>query len=226
MKKLFVIVIFTFVVVQVFCQTDTIEKQPIVTGGSAFEFFSGYGIFTGTLHDNYTNSIPLGIAFDLLIEKYEIYLRCYAGFNRTKIDLDYSIGTYTKGEPTRVFLPEVSLGYVVFDRDRYKLSPYAGIGIVHISPPPNDIEKTPKLKEVSMTSFTCNFGVNFDLKFRKKEYFYNTKTSYGYMRSPKTSYAFIRIRYGFCIATKRKEGVLNNIHYITIGLGGHSRIKT
>jgi hypothetical protein len=47
--------------------------------GMAFEFFSGYGIFTGTLNNNYTNNIPIGIAFDICYKRFELYLRDYIG---------------------------------------------------------------------------------------------------------------------------------------------------
>lgn len=167
MKKLFIIVVLKFAVFQLFSQTDTTDKHSLIPGqeGFAFEFFSGYGIFNGTLQDNYSNSVPLGVAVDLCIKKFEIYLRGYAGFNKTKVDLDYSTGAYEKRSPTRVFLPEVSLGYVVLDRDRYKLSPYAGIGVMHISPPSINTDKISGLKEISYSSFTCNFGANFDINF-------------------------------------------------------------
>jgi hypothetical protein len=181
--------------------------------GLAFEFFSGYGILTGVLKDNFTNNIPLGVAFDICYKRFELYLRDYIGFNKTKVDLDYSTGTYNKGSSAMVFLPEASFGYAALDRDRFKLAPFVGIGGINICPPLGRTDKIPELNEVSVSAFTYNFGANFDLKFGKK----------GYTFRPKTSYGFLRIRYAYCLAVKRNEGVLGSTHYITIGIGGFSR---
>ena len=109
--------------------------------------------------------------------------------------------------------PEVSFGYAALVRDRFKLAPYAGIGGIGIYPPTKKTDSIPELKEISMSAFTCNFGINFDVKLGKK----------GYSFRPETSYWFLRIRYGFCLVLKRNEGILDNIHYITIGFGTLSR---
>ena len=183
--------------------------------GMAFEFFSGYGIFTGTLSNNYTNNVPLGVAFDICYKKIELYLRDYIGFNSTKKDFDYSTGIYEKGSSTMVFIPEASLGFAALDNDRFKLAPFAGIGGLLIDPPSAKTDKEPELKEVSISAFTYNLGVSFDIKFGKK----------GYLFRPKSSYGFLRIRYGYSIPnfSKKYDKISGGTHYITVGVGGFSR---
>jgi hypothetical protein len=185
--------------------------------GLTFEFFSGYSVYTGNLSKNYTNNIPFGIAFDICYKNIELYLRNYIGFNKTKKDFDYSLGTWEKGSRTMVFLPEASLGYVAYNDNRFKLSPFAGIGSMDISPPTNDTEETPELKEVSL-EFTTTYvlGVNLDIKYGPK----NTPKY-----KPKTSYGFMRIRYGYCLPRfeKKYDGMTGNMHYVTIGFGGMAR---
>jgi len=185
--------------------------------GMTFEFFSGYSIFTGNLSKNYTNNVPIGVAFDICYKNFELYLRDYIGFNKTKQDFNYSLGSWTKGSRTTVFLPEASLGYVTYNNNRFKISPFAGIGSTDISPPTKDTEKTPELKEVSL-EFTTTYilGINFDIKFGPKH-----TPDY----SPKTSYGFMRIRYGYSIPSfeKKYDGMTGNMHYITIGFGGMAR---
>lgn len=185
--------------------------------GMTFEFFSGYSIYTGNLSENYTNNVPVGVAFDICYKNYELYLRDYIGFNKTKKDFNYSLGTWEKGSRTMVFLPEASLGYVAYNDNRFKLSPFAGIGSMDISPTTKDKEETPELKEVSL-EFTTTYiiGINFDIKFGPKH-----TTKY----SPKTSYGFMRIRYGYSIPRfeKKYDGMTGNMHYITIGFGGMAR---
>jgi len=133
--------------------------------GMTFEFFSGYSIYTGSLSDNYTNNIPIGVAFDICYKNFELYLRDYIGFNKTKKDFDYSLGTWKKSSRTMVFLPEASLGYVVHNNNRFKLSPFAGIGSMDISPTEQDTKETPELEEVSL-KFTSTYilGINLDIK--------------------------------------------------------------
>jgi len=200
-----------------FTKTYIRYKQVPRDWGMTFEFFSGYSVYTGILSDNYTNNVPVGVAFDICYKNFELYLRDYIGFNKTKKDFDYSLGTWEKGSRTMVFLPEASLGYVVYNDNRFKLSPFAGIGSMDISPTTNDTEETPELKEVSL-EFTTTYvlGINFDIKFGPK----NTPKY-----SPKTSYGFMRIRYGYCIPRfeKKYDGMTGNMHYITIGFGGMAR---
>lgn len=185
--------------------------------GMAFEFFSGYSFYTGTLHENYSNNIPIGVAFDICYKKFELYLRDYIGFNKTKKDFNYSLGVFEKGSRTMVFLPEASLGYAVLDNNRFKISPFVGIGAMDISPTSKATEDTPELKEISL-EFTTTYmlGFNFDVKFGAKK----VPTF-----SPKTNYGFLRVRYAYNIPrfNKKYDGMTGNMHYITIGFGGFSR---
>lgn len=200
-----------------FTKTYIRYKQVPRDWGMTFEFFTGYSIYTGNLSDNFTNNVPVGVAFDICYKNFELYLRDYIGFNKTKKDFDYSLGAWEKDSRTMVFLPEASLGYVAYNDNRFKLSPFAGIGSMDISPPTNDTKETPELKEVSL-EFTTTYvlGLNFDFKFGPK----NTPKF-----SPKTSYGFMRIRYGYCIPRfeKKYDGMTGNMHYITIGFGGMAR---
>ena len=179
--------------------------------GYAVELFSGYGILTGELKDNFTNNIPIGFAGDICYKRFELYLRFYIGFNKTNADLAYSTGTYEKGSSVRMFLPEASFGYAALDKERFKLSPFAGIGGMYINLPSEKTKEIPALKEIELSAFTCNFGVNFDLKFGKRKYDF----------SPKTSYPFLRIRYTFCLVTDKN--IKGNTHCITIGYGWFDR---
>jgi hypothetical protein len=184
--------------------------------GMAFEFFSGYGIFTGIISNKYTNNIPIGIAFDICYKRFELYLRDYIGFNKTKKDFDYSTKKKKKGSSIMVFLPEASLSYADFDNNRFKIAPFLGIGATDISPSLGKTEKTPELKEISL-EFTSTYliGLNFDVKFGKEDYLFR----------PKSSYGFLRIRYGYSIPrfSKKYDGISGSMHYITIGVGGFSR---
>jgi hypothetical protein len=185
--------------------------------GMAFEFFSGYGIYTGALSESYTNNVPVGVAFDICYRNFELYLRDYIGFNSTKKDFSYSSGVWNKGSNAMVFLPEASLGYVISNNNRFKVSPFAGIGAMDIAPPSADTEKYPDLKEVSL-EFTTTWmtGVNIDIKFGPSKV---------PDWKPKTSYGFMRIRYAYNAPqyARKYAGASGNMHYVTIGFGGFAR---
>jgi hypothetical protein len=182
----------------------------------AFEFFTGYSINSGKLSNNYTNNVPVGVAFDIVYKKWELYLRDYIGFNKTKQDIDYSLGTYEKDSRTMVFLPEASVGYVAVDNNSFKISPFAGIGAMHITPPLGETEEHPDLEEVTRTATTYTLGINLDIKFGPRD----TPEF-----SPKSTYGFLRIRYGYTIPrfANKYEGMTGNMHYITVGIGGLAR---
>ena len=183
--------------------------------GFAVEFFSGYGILTQDLADNYTNIIPVGVAFDICYKRFELYLRDYIGFNKAGKDIQYSSGTWEKGSASRVFLPEASLGYAVADHYRYKIAPFGGIASMNIGPTQKALNDTPDLDEVDL-KFTMTYvvGFQFDFKFGPKSPNY----------SPKTNYGFIRIRYTWNFpGFDWKYGLPGNFHSITIGGGGFTR---
>jgi len=180
--------------------------------GIGVEFFSGYGLFTGQLSRNYTNNVPIGVAFDICYKNFTLFLRDYIGFNSTKKDFYYSKGIWGRGSQMRVFLPEASLGYAVINSNRCQLLPFAGIAGMEISPPSHYTDKEPELDEVSL-HFTTTWvlGLNFDLKLGRKPPAWN----------PSTSYGFIRFRYSFCLPqfAGKYKGVSGCMHYLTVGIG-------
>ena len=180
--------------------------------GFGYELHLGYGIFTGALRDNYTNNAPLmGLALDIFYKKAELSLRCNFGFNKNRKDINYSSGVFEKKSKTRTYFPEVSLGYAVADYDRFKISPFIGIGGVSISPTENVIKEIPELKEVSLKMTTAYLiGVNLDIALGKK----NTPAY-----RPKANLP-LRVRYEYCFPRfeKKYDGLSGNMHYITIGI--------
>ena len=185
--------------------------------GFAYEFFSGYGLFTEGLSRNYTNNVPIGLAYDIFYKKIGLYLQLSVGFNSTKKDFNYSVGTFEKGSATRVYLFEGALGYAVLDNNRFKLSPFAGLGSMSIAPMENDIKKIPQLEELSLDfALTYMIGFNFDIKLGEK----NTSPY-----RPKTNYWFLRIRYAYGMPqfVNKYDEMTGNMHHITIGIGIFTR---
>ena len=184
--------------------------------GFAFEFFSGYGLFTESLSEDFENNVPMGVAFDIEYKKFTLFLRNYIGFSFTKKELPYDTKVWKEDSQVRVFLPEAALGYSIIDNNRLKISPFAGIASTSISPTDYDIEKQPEIENAGhdfTTTYTA--GINVDFKL-------NWGTGLLTLDDSKHSYWFVRLRYGFT-SPQFGNGHSGNMHYLTVGLGGLGR---
>lgn len=181
--------------------------------GFGYEFFSGYGLLTGDLKNNFKNNIPIGVAFDLSYKKFNLYLRDYIGFSRTKNDISYDAGVWDKNSQVRVIIPEASVGYKVLDNKHITFAPFAGISGTIISATEHDIEIDGNLDNVEKSTISYTAGLNLDIKLKKKQNRYES------------SYWFMRVRYGYTFPQYDNKyiGYSGNMHYITIGFGQFGR---
>jgi hypothetical protein len=194
------------------------NKMEASKWGLGLEFFSGYSFFTDALADNYSISIPFGIAFDIQYKQYVLFLRDFIGFTATKKDIAYSTGIWPAHSQARVFLPEASFGYVVTENKTLKLSPFIGIASTDIAPTSYDIQANKSLNDADMGFvMTYTLGFNADIKLgtsRQK-----------IVASHEQNYWYARIRYGFNMPRFERSypGMSGNFHYITVGIGAFGR---
>ena len=182
--------------------------------GFAFEFFSGYGIFTDNLEKNFKNNVPVGVAFDICYKKFALYMRDYIGFSKTKDSIQFKDGTWRKDAQVRVYLPEASLGYTIIDNRFFKIAPFVGISSTDISPTDYDKKKYPEYENIDLTfTTTYTLGINLDFKLN-----FNNKNS-------DPSYGFVRVRYAYNKPqfNWKYSGFNGYFQYLTIGIGGFSR---
>lgn len=197
-----------------FVRTYIRHKKIPSKWGFGYEFFSGYGVFTDDLENNFNNNVPIGVAFDVSYKNINLYLRNYIGFSKTKIDIPYDNEKWEKDSQTRIFLPEISLGYTTLDNNSFKLVPFAGISWTGITATQYDIDIHESLRNVEKWATTYTTGLNFDYKFKtNKNQFEN-------------SYWFIKLRYAYNLPQfENKYDVYGgNMHYITIGVGQFGRM--
>ena len=192
--------------------------------GLAFEFFGGYGAFTGGLTNHYKNNFAVGNAFDVEYEKLTLYLRNYIGFSFTKNERVLNGGVWKKGAQVRVYLPEASFGYRLIENNKLKLSPFAGIGAASISATDYDLERNPELEQVELgfsTTYTAGVNLDFKLKWGGDVLPHV---------DPVKNYWFLRVRYGFASPQfdNPHSGYTGNMHYLTVGIGavGHGVRRT
>ena len=186
--------------------------------GLGFEFFSGYGIFSGELSEMYNNHGVLGVAFDVEYNKFTLYLRNYIGFAKTKQEREVAGVRWSKNSSAEMFFPEASIGYTVMENDKIKLSPFAGIGAADIGPILTDTEARPELEllEVGFSpSYTVGLNLNIKLGW-KVDPLLSLKED--------KSYWFLRLRYGYTMPQFNDYPMHSgNVHQITIGIGGMYR---
>lgn len=187
--------------------------------GFGYEFFTGFGVNDSQLSDRFKNNIPIGVAFDIQYKDLVLYLRDYIGFSKLKKDIVYPDGVWQEKSQVRVIVPEASLGYVLKDGNRFKVSPFAGIGAVIYSPTENDEKTQPFLRKADFSSFSYIAGFNLDIKLGQKKDIYGLNKDEGS--------GIVRIRYGFCLPqfSKKHADMMGNMHYITIGIGAFGRNK-
>ncbi|MDR2579597.1 MAG: hypothetical protein LBC85_01210, partial [Fibromonadaceae bacterium] len=180
---------------------------PIDEGvGFGVEIFSGYGIFTGGLSNNYTNYIPFGATFEIYYKKFEFSPRVYLPIipNKAKKDFAYSTGIYEEDKGMmQTMIHEASLGYAILNNNSFKISPFFGIAKIDIEP-----SKIDELKEISLNTFTCVTGLNLGIKIYDP--YANAKTSGGFLLNLRYKYAKLNF--------SRKYDISGGMHLMTIGI--------
>lgn len=187
--------------------------------GLGFEFFSGYGVFTDNLREQFKNHVSVGVAFDICYKKFTLFLRDYIGFSRTLDSITFNNNsTWRKDSKAQIFLPEASLGYVTLENKKLKLIPFLGISSTDITPIQADIKKIPEYENVGL-KFTTTYtvGLNLDFKLGKARRVIN--------RPAEPSYWFLRIRYAYNKPQfdRRYNRFNGAFHYLTIGIGALER---
>lgn len=182
--------------------------------GGSWDFYSGYGIVTSTLSDTYKNPIPLGFSLDLSYANFILRGYVTAGFSSLKKDMDYSIGTWEKGETMSFFNAGANIGYNVFDSKLLKVSPYAGVGYMSVGVPEKDKDDIPELKELKVNSLALTLGASIEFKLARENW-----------RGAEKGYLLLRLSYSYhSLRFKSKYAPISgDMHYITLGFGMFGR---
>ncbi len=187
--------------------------------GMGLEFFSGYGIGTGNLYNNFHGHVPVGFALDVLYKNWSLYIRDYIGIGTTHADIPVNGTVWPTGTKANTFIPEATLGYMLPFKSNLHISPFAGVGGLMLSPTENQKEESYYKQASELNSFVWIAGVNMDIKLGK-----NTSGQ------PLVSYNedgfwFLRVRYGYVMSNINKlyPGLTGNMHYLTIGIGCMAR---
>jgi hypothetical protein len=148
------------------------ERRNFGYGG---HFGFGTGINTGTLGNFFPSTFNFIFGFDLAYRDVTLFLNATLANSKAAMFYDGEI-SIPEGERATVAILDFSLGYPVLNRSKFKLTPFAGVGIFEYS------EKTKPGKTNVETILAPGFlfGLNTDFKLRKNlslipETFLNTR---------------------------------------------------
>ncbi len=177
-----------------------------------FSFSSGVGILSGNLKKYYSMPILLDFEYNLNYKKIETDYRLGLGINKTKQDLAYSTGVFKKNKTASVANYAFNAGYNILNLNRLKITPFAGIYGVSISPNfSKEFEKNnPDISELSINSSPV-FGGGFNI-------YYKFKPAFSYHNSFGLQMLRLRLERINTNFTKNSNGMNGNINFITLGI--------
>lgn len=169
-------------------------------------------MFTAELGNSFADPFAFGVGLDLEYKELSLFTRITALGGETTEEISNRQGmVWEKGKPANTFHGELSLGYALLDNEKFKISPFVGVGVSEINAPEDDLKENPDLEHLALGSDVAySFGANMDFKLGWKtgEIVENDKT-----------YWYLRIRYGY-VMPQFSGSIQGNMHIINIGLGG------
>ena len=182
--------------------------------GIGLEFTLGYGIFTKELNNYFRNNLGLTTAVDLYYNSVLFSLMINIAQSKTKQDIPYSSGTWTKGSRADTYIYQALLGYTVRTRyyKMFNITPFLGAGGGQIMPCSDDLKAYPDLKYAGLKhSSTFSAGFYFDLNL---DYLILYKDFMKSDFSVRFSYYYSNMNFN-----NNYNGLKGGIHNISIGFG-------
>lgn len=177
------------------------------------DFHSGTGFFTNGLNATFRPRFNLGTGFEFGWDRFMLYLRNYIGWAEARTDFSYDGHVWPAGQTLNYYVPEVSAGFRLVDRQHFMLTPFAGLSWFDFAPPSSDSKNNPSLKmDVSMR-YPFTAGLNLDIPAIKTR------------NGSEQGYWMLKIRSGVRTAEAPLRPALHGtLFYLDIGIGGFGRM--
>ena len=154
----------------------------------------GFGIFMGPEYtafsgnfNNYLKPTP-SFALGLEMNYKKSLLTLNATLGEAKLKKDLTLDEQLTTDKNYGFtLANVTYGYSFVNNEKYKITPFFGIGVNQIS---ETVDEKEKKDSFLQNAFSTNYGVNLDYKFAKS---LNTIPTFG--NSKMMSYFYVRSRF-------------------------------
>lgn len=120
-----------------------------------------FGIYGKEYREFFNNTIAVSLGFEFSYKK--VFMGLNMNFTNSKLNqnlIDDSL-TILKGERATIGLLNISLGYPVYETEKFRILPFAGYGLNFISEAGKQEDKDEISKGASI------FGVSFDFKNKK-----------------------------------------------------------
>lgn len=123
----------------------------------------GSGIFTSNLGEHFTPTFNFIFGFEFAYKNTLLFLNGTLAGNRVKREFIENELAWSEDFKTHVAIIDVSLGQMILDNAKHKLTPFAGFGILEFTAA-NSAEEFDIYR---MVNYGLIYGVNYDFKFRK-----------------------------------------------------------
>ena len=123
----------------------------------------GSSFQTGSLKEHFGPSLSFVYGFDFAIKNSMLYLN--GTLSGGKVDKNYSGKTdWLEKQKYRLAIIDITYGYAIIDNAKFKLVPFAGLGITEFSDPDYDAEEN----DLRIVDYNIAFGINADYKIRQR----------------------------------------------------------
>ncbi len=128
--------------------------------GYGFHVGLGCGVFTGSLNEYFSPAYNILFGFDVAYKRAVLFLNATIAFSSVKSDYRQ----WVKGQAAHYALLDLSCGYAVIDNAKWKLTPFAGLGLSELSSQRTNNDANLR---ISYIDYNFIFGLNADYKFKK-----------------------------------------------------------
>ena len=127
-------------------------------------YFGGYfgfntATFTSTLRHDFSPAIGFAFGFELTYRRFCGFVNAGMSFGKTSREF-FTSEAWLKGKPYSYGLTEISLGYLVFESEPWKICPFVGYSISEIA----INETSTDISNATLSKFCTIVGISVDYK--------------------------------------------------------------
>lgn len=121
-----------------------------------------YGVYGDAYKDIFNSTLALAMGFEFSYKK--LFLALNMSLTNSTLNKDLQDNTFLipEGDKSTISLLNVSLGYPLYETNKFRILPFAGYGITALGEVVEEGDKD------EITQGTTFFGLNFDFKNRKR----------------------------------------------------------
>lgn len=125
----------------------------------------GTGVLTGTVSDFFTPTFNFMFGFDFAYKNTILFLNATLAGNSVKREYTEDGLLWPENLKTGVAIIDVSIGQILLDNAKHKITPFVGLGILEFTAAEREGEE---YEEHRIVDYGLIYGVNYDFKIRNK----------------------------------------------------------